>query len=491
MFVNNVCPNSFALFEVINYPGGLLEVQWSFDGVTEFVSGTEPTLSFEVLYSPQTFFARFYDATNMCYSDWNSVTSFPNLPSPPKSISGGERCGNGDVTFTANIPSNPDETIEWSLDGSVVAGTGGSFVLPVIQGNDLPVYVRTYNTVSGCATSFFASSYTATANACGGGADPSSSTSVAGSGVAGNANGTGTSASFKAPMGMLFDADEDLILIADAQNHKIRGLNLISGNVNTFTGSGTPGFEGGEYPGGSFNSPVKVLKKPGSNEYYVVDRGNHAIRQLAFGGVNNYVGTGGAGYTNGTFAVASFNAPTSAVYLNDKLYVVDHGNHCIRVVDLVNETVATLAGNGTPGYVDGLGGEARFKKPWGITTDGSMLYVTDYGNHAIRAVSLSGSVSTLVGNGTPGYVDGSTSTARLKYPTGLVEKSGKLYFADHGNHCVRELSGGIVSTLSGNGTPGTQEGPASTYLSPMDVVLVGADLYVVDAFTHTLRRLQP
>lgn len=49
--------------------------------------------------------------------------------------------------------------------------------------------------------------------------------------------------------------------------------------------------------------------------------------------------------------------------------------------------VTTLSGTaGSSGSTDGTGTAARFLLPYGITTDGTNLYVADSFNHTIRAI---------------------------------------------------------------------------------------------------------
>ena len=86
------------------------------------------------------------------------------------------------------------------------------------------------------------------------------------------------------------------------------------------------------------------------------------------------------------------------------LYVTDSGNHTIRKIVIATGSVSTLAGGaGNSGSADGAGSTARFNAPSGITTDGTNLYVADYGNCTIRKVVIaSGVVTTLVSAGIQG-----------------------------------------------------------------------------------------
>ena len=123
------------------------------------------------------------------------------------------------------------------------------------------------------------------------------------------------------------------------------------------------------------------------------------------------------------------------------IYVADTGNHTIRMIVLdatgTNGVVSTLAGlGGFSGTNDGVGSTARFYYPIGLAMDSnSNLYVADYGNHAIRKMTLVGTdwvVTTLAGQGGVfGNVDGTGSAARFKYPEGLaVDGAGNVFVGD-------------------------------------------------------------
>lgn len=69
-------------------------------------------------------------------------------------------------------------------------------------------------------------------------------------------------------------------------------------------------------------------------------------------------------------------------------------------------------------------------------------------------------INTYAGNGSAGFSgdSGAASSAQLSSPVGLAfDSSGNLYVADSANVRVREISGGTISTVAGNGTKGFQE----------------------------------
>ena len=64
----------------------------------------------------------------------------------------------------------------------------------------------------------------------------------------------------------------------------------------------------------------------------------------------------------------------------------DGNNHLIRKIVISTGAVTTVAGTGSSGSANGTGTSASFNSPSGITTDGTNLYVANYGSHRIRKI---------------------------------------------------------------------------------------------------------
>jgi hypothetical protein len=165
-----------------------------------------------------------------------------------------------------------------------------------------------------------------------------------------------------------------------------------------------------------------------------------------------------------TAATTAFLYPTAvAVDAEGNLYVADTGNHVIRKVDEVTNTVTTLAGTGASGFTsDGAAETARLASPRGIAVDstGGKVLVADTGNHRIRLI-FAGNVFALAGDGSEGFLDGQGISARFASPTGIaLDADGVAYVADTGNHRIRRIeTDGSVSTPAGSGTAGTVNSP--------------------------------
>ena len=106
----------------------------------------------------------------------------------------------------------------------------------------------------------------------------------------------------------------------------------------------------------------------------------------------------------------------------------------------LSTVVTTVAGTGSSGSANGTGTSASFNYPYGITTDGTNLYVADYGNHLIRKIVIStGAVTTLAGTGSSGSANGTGTSASFYSPTGFTTDGTNLYVSEYVNHLIRKI----------------------------------------------------
>jgi hypothetical protein len=235
---------------------------------------------------------------------------------------------------------------------------------------------------------------------------------------------------------------------------------------------------------------------------YVADYGNHTIRQVTTAGVvTTLAGTGGNSGTNdGTGTAARFYYPYSvAADSAANIYVADTQNHTIRKVTS-SGVVTTFAGSpGISGTNDGIGSAAQFNAPRGVAVDSAgNLYVGDTFNATIRKVSSAGVVTTLAGTARLyGNVDGTGAGARFRYPYGVsVDNVGNVYVADYGNHLIRRMtSTGTVTTIGGAaGMIGSADGvgSAAIFAHPWGIAVDRAGcLNVADSGNHRITKGVP
>ncbi|MEO7030473.1 MAG: Ig-like domain repeat protein [Acidobacteriaceae bacterium] len=146
------------------------------------------------------------------------------------------------------------------------------------------------------------------------------------------------------------------------------------------------------------------------------------------------------------------------------IYLSDSNNNRVRRVDAATGVISTVAGNGVPGFSGdgGLATQASISTPAGLAIDGAgNIYFADTGNMAVRRVdAVSGIIATVAGTGgVSGYTGdgGQAAAATLNFPEGIRFDAGlNLYIADTGNNVVRIVSAttGEISTVAGTGVAG-------------------------------------
>lgn len=206
---------------------------------------------------------------------------------------------------------------------------------------------------------------------------------VAGSGSAGSMDGNGTSATFNWPSGILnIGGTPNQFLITENASGKVRVMEVSSGGVNVSTAPVT------------LNGPSGIAQvKPGV--YVTAEPQRFQLKLFALDGATITLGTGTAGTNSGPANAASFTNPSAVCTKDGSIFVVD--GYRIRQVSLrpgatvtspANWVVATVAGSGVKGYLDGIGTSAMFGTPGSLLVDtAGNLVVGDSGNSRLRMVT--------------------------------------------------------------------------------------------------------
>jgi hypothetical protein len=330
-------------------------------------------------------------------------------------------------------------------------------------------------------------------------------TTVAGDGTTGFSGdgGPATNASLYEPTGVAVDAAGN-VYIADPGNHRVRKVST-SGTITTVAGNGSPGFSGDGGPATNASlDGLRGVAVDAAGNLYIADWVNSRVRKVSTSGmITTVAGSGTYGFSGdgGPATDASLSSPYGvAVDAAGNLYIADAGNSRVRKVS-TSGTITTVAGSGTYGF-SGDGGpatNAALSSPQGVALDAAgNLYIADAQDTRVRKVSTSGTITTVAGSGTYGFSgDGGPATdAGLKGPTGVaVDAAGNLYIADPGNHRVRKVStSGTITTVAGNGTQGFSgdAGPATnaSLNTPYGVAVDAAgNLYIADPGNNRVRKV--
>lgn len=263
-----------------------------------------------------------------------------------------------------------------------------------------------------------------------------------GSGQAGLQDGPIQQAQFHDPHGLALQGST--LYVADTENHALRAIDLVREQVRTIAGTGQKA-QGLERTG---NTPTTMaLRSPwalvsADQVLFIAMAGSHQIWVLVNGAqLGVFAGNGREALVDGPRAEASFNQPSDLGLAMGHLFVADAEASAIRAIGLDQDaSVMTLVGQGLFdfGDVDGTGTAVRLQHPTGLAIDHGILYVADSYNHKIKTLDpTTGAVTTLIGTGVAGLVDGDFAEAQLYEPEGLAVANGRIYIADTNNHSVR------------------------------------------------------
>jgi sugar lactone lactonase YvrE len=322
-------------------------------------------------------------------------------------------------------------------------------------------------------------------------------------GFSGN-GGPALSAKFRGIFGVVVD-NEGNVFVADTENQRVRRIDTL-GTVITIAGKGTRGFcgDGGPARKACLNGP-SGLALDAHGALLIADAQNHRVRKVDASGIITTVAGNGIGpYCGDTGPATSLclnRLSGLAVDGDGNLYLTD--NTRIRKVDS-DGMMTTIAGGPEHGFCgdDGPAIDACLSTPEGIAVDGAgSIYFADYNNWRVRKIGIDGIVTTVAGKGVPGFCgDGGTALLACLAPFGVtVDSAGSVLIADSWNNRVRKVdASGMISTIAGSSPMSAackltgNDGPATKacVLTP-SAVAVAADgaLFVAEAAGARIRRL--
>lgn len=272
---------------------------------------------------------------------------------------------------------------------------------------------------------------------------------VVGTGELGNSGdgGPATEAKVNEPYEVRFDKAGNLFFV-DMKNAVVRRVDANTGAISTVAGTGEPGFsgDGGPAIAAMFKQPHSIaFDKAG--DLYIADIGNHRIRKVDMktGVISTFAGTGEKLPTpqNAPLKGTPLNGPRAMAFgANGDMFVALREGNQVWRLDWKRRIWRHLAGTGEKGYENAADGrKAKLSGPKGIEVGpDNAVYIADTESHTIRRIALNaGAVTTVAGTGE--RHDGPNGDARkcgLARPHGVyVDKVGTIYIGDSENHRVR------------------------------------------------------
>jgi len=218
------------------------------------------------------------------------------------------------------------------------------------------------------------------------------------------------------------------------------------------------------------------------------------------------IGSDKAGMADGSYEVATFNAPQGLLYADNKLYVADTGNHAIRVVNFKENKVQTLIGNGVRGEVIDEGDNdvkaISLSSPTDLEffPDENNLVISNSGTNQILLYNINEQdISIFAGNGQQGIDDGKFPNNSLAQTSDMAVYNDKLYFVDSASSSLRYANedgeiktlvkslDGVKQNLSSNSSS-TDNKKSSILQSPKGLVVDDTGVYISDSLNNRLKK---
>ncbi len=276
-------------------------------------------------------------------------------------------------------------------------------------------------------------------------------TTVAGTGKRGYSGDGGPAlrAELNEPYEVRFDAADNMYFV-EMRNNIVRRVDARDQKISTVAGNGTSGFsgDGGAAIQAQLNQPHSIQLDQRGN-LYVCDIGNHRIRKvdLRTGIVTTFAGTGEkkAPRDRGRFSDEPLFGPRAIDFDRDgNLWLALRESNAIYKLDLQKGTIHHVAGTSAQGFRNGPAKEATLSGPKGISVGSDQnIYFADTESHSIRRVNLqNGQVETVAGTSERGDgPEGDPLKCRFARPHGIfASRSGLIYIGDSENNRIRVIS---------------------------------------------------
>ncbi len=302
------------------------------------------------------------------------------------------------------------------------------------------------------------------------------------------------------PVGLAEDGKGNLYVAARKQNRILkisrdREVSVFAGNGNrAFSGDGGPATQAG------LSLPMGVAVNS-TDDLLIADTGNNRIRRV--GAKDNTITTVAG---NGSLWHGRSKVPTAttlyepvsvAVDGDDNIYTGSSGGSPIMRLDAISQEITKVMGADLPG--DPLASSPASGPFWVTAGEHGALFVADPTRNSVAEITGPGKLRTIAGGPVCGFAgdDGPASGALLCFPESVAVSGDKLFIADTANNRIRslDLRSGVITTVAGNGQAGyAGDGGSALQASlngPMGVLVNRkGDLFIADTGNDCIRHLE-
>lgn len=260
-------------------------------------------------------------------------------------------------------------------------------------------------------------------------------TTLAGCGEPGTMNGVRDVVRFDNPVNVALDTS-GIAYVPDFDSNRLRRVDT-TGATTTIV----------NVP--QFRRPFGIIMTPGGFMYVETDDNDTMQHGANTGTLWKITPAGQA-----TVILANHGRPRGLALLSDgRIATSDYIHNVIEIIDPALATATLVAGTlDVAGHDNLTGAAATFAQPWDLVVDTASgdLIVAEHDNNVLRRVTLAGVVTDFAGTGVPGHLDGPVATAQFFHPKGITkDASGALYITEEGNHDIRKIASGMVTTVAG------------------------------------------
>jgi sugar lactone lactonase YvrE len=301
------------------------------------------------------------------------------------------------------------------------------------------------------------------------------------------------------PIGLAEDGKGNLYVAARKQNRILkispdREVSVFAGNgKRDFSGDGGPATQAG------LSLPMGVALNS-AGDLLIADTGNNRIRRVEAKNntITTVAGNGSLWHGRSKLATAtSLYEPVSvAVDGDDNIYTGGSGGSPVMRLDAITQEITKVMGADLPG--DPLASSPASGPFWITAGEHGALFVADPTRNSVAEITGPGSLRTIAGGPVCGFAGdgGPGSGALLCFPESVAVTGNKLFIADTANNRIRRLDvqSGVITTVAGNAQAGYagDEGPAvqASLNGPMGVLANRkGDLFIADTGNDCIRRV--